>query len=229
MWSQSEICPRVCWTHNFKPDAAWYGAPGPPPLQIPFSCLSSWWHPYTGPLPYHESRFSGIDLMILLYRRHTWVEGFPGGSVVKSLPAKQEAHVWSLSQEDPMEWLPSPVFFPGESHEQRSLAGYSPWGRKRVKHDLATKQQQQYVDGSCWLFYLFLNLKNHTGIVKLQASRGRGKCFVFSWEHFIREAVSAKPLAHNLGLGAMEEGAFLPTVSFPKVQASMGNSTDQAS
>ena len=52
---------------------------------------------------------------------------------------------------------------------------------------------------------------------------------MFSWEHFIREAVSAKPLAHNLGLGAMEEGAFLPTVSFPKVQASMGNSTDQAS
>ena len=59
--------------------------------------------------------------------------------------------------------------------------------------------------------------------------RGRGECFVFSWEHFIREAVSAKPLAHNLGLGTMEEGAFLPTVSFPKVQASMGNSTDQAS
>ena len=25
---------------------------------------------------------------------------------------------------------PTPVFLPGESHEQRSLAGYSPWGRK---------------------------------------------------------------------------------------------------
>ena len=25
---------------------------------------------------------------------------------------------------------PSPVFLPGESHGQRSLAGYSPWGRK---------------------------------------------------------------------------------------------------
>ena len=23
-----------------------------------------------------------------------------------------------------------PAFFPGESHGQRSLAGYSPWGRK---------------------------------------------------------------------------------------------------
>ena len=28
---------------------------------------------------------------------------------------------------------------------QGSLAGYSPWGRKRVGHDLATKQQQQWV------------------------------------------------------------------------------------
>ena len=25
-------------------------------------------------------------------------------------------------------WQPTPVFFPGESHEQRSLADYSPWG-----------------------------------------------------------------------------------------------------
>ena len=28
------------------------------------------------------------------------------------------------------EWLPTAVFLPGESHGQRSLAGYSPWGRK---------------------------------------------------------------------------------------------------
>ena len=26
--------------------------------------------------------------------------------------------------------LPAPVFLPGESHGQRSLVGYSPWGRK---------------------------------------------------------------------------------------------------
>ena len=28
------------------------------------------------------------------------------------------------------EWLPTVVFLPGEFHGQRSLAGYSPWGRK---------------------------------------------------------------------------------------------------
>ena len=29
-------------------------------------------------------------------------------------------------------WQPTPVFLPGESHEQRSLADYSPWGRKEL-------------------------------------------------------------------------------------------------
>ena len=27
-------------------------------------------------------------------------------------------------------WQPTPVFLPGKFHGQRSLAGYSPWGRK---------------------------------------------------------------------------------------------------
>ena len=36
----------------------------------------------------------------------------------------------------------TPAFLPGKFHGQRSLAGYSPWGQKRVQHDLATKQQQ---------------------------------------------------------------------------------------
>ena len=27
-------------------------------------------------------------------------------------------------------WQPTPIFLPGESHGQRSLVGYSPWGHK---------------------------------------------------------------------------------------------------
>ena len=38
-------------------------------------------------------------------------------------------------------WQPTPVFLPGKSHGQRSLAGYSPWDLKRVRLDLVTKQQ----------------------------------------------------------------------------------------
>ena len=37
-------------------------------------------------------------------------------------------------------WQPTLVFLPGKSHGQRSLASY---GHRRVRHDLATKQQQQ--------------------------------------------------------------------------------------
>ena len=29
-------------------------------------------------------------------------------------------------------WQPTPVFLPGELHGQKSLAGYSPWGRKEL-------------------------------------------------------------------------------------------------
>ena len=36
----------------------------------------------------------------------------------------------------------TPVFLPGKSHGQGSLVGYSPWGHKRVEHDLLTKQQR---------------------------------------------------------------------------------------
>ena len=52
--------------------------------------------------------------------------------MVKNLPAKQETQVRSLGQEDPLEkeMAPTPVFLPGKSHGQKSLAGYSPWGHK---------------------------------------------------------------------------------------------------
>ena len=33
------------------------------------------------------------------------------------------------------EWQPTPVSLPGESHGQRSLVGYSPWGSQGVRHD----------------------------------------------------------------------------------------------
>ena len=30
------------------------------------------------------------------------------------------------------EWQPTPVFLPGESHGQRNLVSYSPWGLKKL-------------------------------------------------------------------------------------------------
>ena len=55
----------------------------------------------------------------------------------------QEARVQSLVREDPLEkeMAAHSSFLAWAIHEQRSLAGYSPWGRKRVRHNLATKEQ----------------------------------------------------------------------------------------
>ena len=36
-------------------------------------------------------------------------------------------------------WQPTLVFLPRKSHRQRSLAGNSPWGCKRFRHNLVTK------------------------------------------------------------------------------------------
>ena len=54
-------------------------------------------------------------------------------------------------------WQPTPVFLPGKSNGQRSLVGYSPWGHKRIGHNLVTKQQtyiKGYLEihscGGCW-------------------------------------------------------------------------------
>ena len=73
------------------------------------------------------------------------LKGFPGGSVVKNLPANVggAARLWVGKIPWRRKWQPTPIFLPGKSHEQRSLAGYSPWDRKGVRHDLLTKQQQQ--------------------------------------------------------------------------------------
>ena len=40
----------------------------------------------------------------------------------------------SLGQEDPWrrKWQSPPVFLPGKFHEQQSLLGSSPWGRKEL-------------------------------------------------------------------------------------------------
>ena len=50
----------------------------------------------------------------------------------KNLTAMQETLVQSLGREGPLEekWQPIPASLPGEFHGQRSLAGYSSWGRK---------------------------------------------------------------------------------------------------
>ena len=72
--------------------------------------------------------------------------GFPGGLVVKNLPAN-EGDVGSIPGlgSPPGEGKGNPVVsVPRKSHEQRSLVIYSPWGHKRITFNLAVEQQQIY-------------------------------------------------------------------------------------
>ena len=56
----------------------------------------------------------------------------PNKTFLDTIPWKQIISYLSLLMREA--WQPTSVFLPGESHGQRSLVGYSPWGC-RVRHD----------------------------------------------------------------------------------------------
>ena len=64
------------------------------------------------------------------------VKGFPGGSVVKNLPANAEdaglIPGWRRFSRK-SQWQPTPVFLPGKIHGQWSLVGYSPQDLKESR------------------------------------------------------------------------------------------------
>ena len=57
-----------------------------------------------------------------------WRNIWQVAQTVKNPPSMQETWVGKIPWR--REWPPTPVFFSGEFHGQRSLAGHSPWGRK---------------------------------------------------------------------------------------------------
>ena len=69
-------------------------------------------------------------------------------------------------------WQPTPVFLSWKSRGQWSLGGYRPWGHKRVRHDLATKQQQkshqskpeaeEYSSGHLWTLLVTFRVELET-------------------------------------------------------------------
>ena len=95
-----------------------------------------------------DSRFTSIGRTLRLeIRISAW--GFPSGSVVKNPLANQckrpGCDPWVGRFPWRKKWQLTPVLLPEKSHKQRSLAGYSLWGCKRVRHDLVTEQRQVFV------------------------------------------------------------------------------------
>ena len=76
------------------------------------------------------------------HERHISYFGLPWWLSGKESPCKGrrcEFDPWVRKISWRRKWQPTPVFLLGEFHEQRSLAGYSPQGCRRVRHDLASE------------------------------------------------------------------------------------------
>ena len=62
--------------------------------------------------------------------------GFPGGTSGKESTCQCRRHKrrgfdpWVGKMPWRRSWQTTAVFLPGETHQQRSLVGYSPWGRR---------------------------------------------------------------------------------------------------
>ena len=75
---------------------------------------------------------------ILVWGNLGSINGFPGDSLVKNLPAKQEMWVPFLSQEDPPERemaTHSSILAWEIPWPEEAGGGYSPWGHEKVGHD----------------------------------------------------------------------------------------------
>ena len=71
--------------------------------------------------------------------------GLPGSSAVKDPPAKRETQVRSLGREDLLEkrMATHSSLLAWEIPQTVEPGGYSPWGRKRIRHDLATEHKNK--------------------------------------------------------------------------------------
>ena len=89
---------------------------------------------------WREREFYALK-MLILWHSLSLGEGLLGGSAGKEFACQCRRHgfePWLGNIPWRRKWQPTLVFFPGKSHGQRGLVGYSPWGHI-VGHDLATK------------------------------------------------------------------------------------------
>ena len=84
----------------------------------------------------------GQTTLIGVHISKSW--DFPGVTSGKELACQSRRHKrhkfssWARKIPWRRAWTPTPVFLPGESHGQRRLVGYSPWGHKELDTTEAT-------------------------------------------------------------------------------------------
>ena len=108
-------------------------------------CFGFYYFKYNSGSPLNSCTTQFLYLhFFFLTALHSAYRGFPGGSVVKNLPARRRCGFDPWVRKIPWrrQWQPTPVFLPGKP-PQRLLAGYKMWCHKSVRHDSVTKQQHR--------------------------------------------------------------------------------------
>ena len=82
----------------------------------------------------HQSNFIGWTITLGLPR---WLSGEEFSCQCRRF----RFNPWVMKIPWRRKWQPTPVYLPGKSLGQRSLASYSPWDHKKVRHNFVTKQQ----------------------------------------------------------------------------------------
>ena len=81
--------------------------------------------------------------------------GFPAGASGKEAACRSRRHKalgfdpWVRKIPWRRAWQPTPIFSPGESHEQRSLVGYGPWDHKESDTTRAIEHAQTQTHRKC--------------------------------------------------------------------------------
>ena len=102
---------------------------------------------------YNEYKKVKCFIKLLPSSLQLWVS--LAAQTVKHLPAMRETWVQSLGQEDPWrrKWQPTLVLLPGQSHRQRRLMGYSPWGHKELYTTEVTLLSLSFPQGVGYTFW----------------------------------------------------------------------------
>ena len=98
----------------------------------------------------------------------------PGGSVDKDFTCRCKKHrfdPWVRKISWRRAWKPTPVFLPGESHRQRSLAGYSPWVcKEQDTTEVIEHKHKSMLISQTGPVSLFMLLLSHFSSVRLCAT-----------------------------------------------------------
>ena len=137
----AQSCPTLCEPMNYSPSGSSYSEDLPNPgiectqvSHIAGGFFTIWVTREAWPFP---------NLLTLVLMPHPHFLGLPWwlwllGLYLKCRKSRFNSWVGKLPWRKA--WQPTPAFLPGQSHGQRSLRGYSPWGRKESDRRLTHTQ-----------------------------------------------------------------------------------------